>query len=171
MTDSINLENDLEMAKKYVKTDSYPMSINEIISLYEKDKIIVRPLNKEYSKWTIDKKSKLIESVFIGFPLPSFFMTQDEHGIWEVLYGIERLYTIFDFIGILKDQNKIQDSYENFHYLSDDLFYLKNFSRKGWNDFSNQIKLDFKTTKIQLIILMRKINKDEKFELFKRMDG
>lgn len=171
MLDNIQLENNLDLARKDVKTESYSMSIGEIISMYEKDEIVLRPEYQRYFRWTLEQKSKLIESILIGLPLPSFFMAQDVEGRWEVVDGMQRLSTIFDFIGILKDQNKKQDNYQSFDSLADDLFYLKDFANKKWGDFSRRIQLDFKRTKIQLIILMRETNTDAKFELFQRLNS
>jgi uncharacterized protein with ParB-like and HNH nuclease domain len=129
----------------------------------------LRPEYQRYFRWTLEQKSKLIESVLIGLPLPSFFMAQDSEGRWEVVDGMQRLSTIFDFMGVLKD--KQQRNYERFEKLADDLFYLNDFARKRWNDFSKRIQLDFKRTKIQLTILMRETNLDAKFELFQRLNS
>ena len=171
MSEDIILESNLDKARKDVKTDSYQMSVGEIISMYEKDEIILRPEYQRYFRWTPEQKSKLIESILIGLPLPSFFMAQDEEGRWEVVDGMQRLSTIFDFIGILKEENKQQENYERFDKLVDDLFYLKDFANKCWEDFSRRIQLDFKRTKVQLIILLRETNTDAKFELFQRLNS
>ncbi|MDQ6866982.1 MAG: DUF262 domain-containing protein [Pseudomonadota bacterium] len=106
MTEGTPLEGILDTVRKDVKTESYPMSIGELIGMYEKNEIILRPEYQRYFRWTKEQKSKLIESVLIGLPLPSFFMAQDENGNWEVVDGMQRLSTILDFIGVLKQENK-----------------------------------------------------------------
>ena len=171
MPDKQILEKNLDEARKDVKTESYPMSIGELLAMYERDEIVLRPEYQRYFRWTLEQKSKLIESVLIGLPLPSFFMAQDEDGRWEVVDGMQRLSTIFDFIGILKEQNKQQEGYKRFEKLVDDLFYLKDFDNKGWDDFSRRVQLDFKRTKIQIIILLRERNTDAKFELFQSLNS
>ncbi len=171
LDNEVSLEATLDKARKDVKAESYPMSIGEIINMYENDEIVLRPEYQRYFRWTPEQKSKLIESILIGLPLPSFFMAQDDEGRWEVVDGMQRLSTIFDFIDILKEQNKKQDGYKRFCNLVDDLYYLKEFANKGWNDLSRRIQLDFKRTKIQLIILMRETNTDAKFELFQRLNS
>lgn len=141
------------ISRRNVKTESYSMSIGELISMYENDEIILRPEYQKNRHWTLEQKSRLIESILIGLPLPSFFMAQDENGKWEVVDGMQRLSTIFDFVSVLKDENKKQEGYEKFDTLDENLFYLKEFANKSWNDFSRRIKFDFKRTKTQLIIL------------------
>jgi uncharacterized protein with ParB-like and HNH nuclease domain len=139
MSDDQALEESLDIARKDVKTESYPMSVGEIVSMYERDEIVLRPEYQRYFRWTLEQKSKLIESILIGLPLPTFFMAQDEKGRWEVVDGMQRLSTIFDFMGVLKDQNKQQEHYEMFNTLADGLFYLKDFANKGWDNFSRRI--------------------------------
>jgi len=165
------LEEALDKVKKDVKTDSYPMSIGELVSMYENGEIILRPEYQRYFRWTKEQKSKLIESILIGLPLPSFFMAQSEDGEWEVVDGMQRLSTILDFMGELKQENKPPGTYKRFDTLTDDLFYLKEFADKSWKDFSRRIQLDFKRTKVQLTILMRTTNLDAKFELFQRLNS
>ena len=159
------------MVKKDVKTESYPMSIGEIVSMYDRDEIILRPQYQRYFRWTHEQKSKLIESLLIGLPLPSFFVSQTTDGEWEVVDGMQRLSTILDFIGKLKDENKKQEGYERFEKLISDLFYLNQFDGKTWSDFPKRVQLDFKRTKIQLTILMRETSDDSKFELFQRLNS
>jgi len=165
------LEHALDAVKKDVKTDSYPMSIGELVGMYEKGEIVLRPEYQRYFRWTREQKSKLIESILIGLPLPSFFMAQDDSGNWEVVDGMQRLSTILDFMGLLKKENSQDANYVRFDKLTDDLFYLKQFAEKSWGNFSRRIQLDFKRAKIQITILMRTTNLDAKFELFQRLNS
>lgn len=166
-----NLEDILDAARKDVKTKSYPMSIGELIGMYDRNEIILKPEYQRYFRWTNEQKSKLIESILIGLPLPSFFMAQDGNGNWEVVDGMQRLSTVLDFLGLLKDENKSQINYERFERLSSGLFYLDGFGEMSWRDFSRRIQLDFRRTKVQLIILLRETNLDAKFELFQRLNS
>jgi uncharacterized protein with ParB-like and HNH nuclease domain len=162
------LEALLDTKKKDVKTDQYSMSIGEIVGMHERGELILRPEYQRYFRWSDEQKSKLIESILIGLPLPSFFMAQDESGNWEVVDGMQRLSTILDFMGELKGENVTQEGYRRFLSLSDDLFYLDAFGGKRWIDLSRRIQLDFKRTKIQLILLLRETSADAKFELLLR---
>ena len=169
--DDLLLENSIDDARKEVKTDSYPMSIGEISSMYERGEIILRPEYQRYFRWENEQKSKLIESILIGLPLPSVFMSQDHEGNWEVVDGMQRLSTIFDYMGLLSQENTKSEFYERFEHLSDDMFYLPKFVGLSWNELSRRIQLDFKRTKLQLTILLRETNADAKFELFQRLNS
>lgn len=171
MSEAINLETLLDNARQTVKTDSYPMSIGELSGMYERGEIVLRPEYQRYFRWTPEQKSKLIESILIGLPLPSVFVSQDDEGNWEVVDGMQRLSTIFDFLGILKPDLTKNKFYQPFHSLTDELFYLGDFVDKGWKDLGRRIQLDIKRTKIQLTILLRETDLDAKFELFQRLNS
>lgn len=165
------LEEILDAKKREVKTDSYPMSIGEAASMYNNDELILDPKYQRYFRWTDEQKSKLIESILVGLPLPSFFVATGKDGKWEVVDGVQRLSTIFDFMGILRKDGQ-PEGYERFERLSDDFSYLKGgFEGKSWNEFSQCMQLDFKRSKLQFTILMREISDDAKFELFKRLNS
>jgi uncharacterized protein with ParB-like and HNH nuclease domain len=171
MTANDNLEIVLDEARQTVKTDSYPMSIGELAGMYERGEIVLRPEYQRYFRWSSEQKSKLIESILIGLPLPSVFVSQDTNGNWEVVDGMQRLSTIFDFMGILKKDLTDGKFYQPFSELSDELFYLGDFADKTWKDFSRRIQLDVKRTKVQLTILLRETDLDAKFELFQRLNS
>lgn len=158
-----NLENVLDNARQTVKTDSYPMSLGELASMYERGEIILRPEYQRYFRWTSDQKSKLIESILIGLPLPSIFVSQDDNGNWEVVDGMQRLSTIFDFMDILNKKTTNNAFYKKFGEISDELYYLGDFSGKKWKDLGRRIQLDFKRTKIQITILLRETDLEAKF--------
>jgi hypothetical protein len=167
-----DLDSLLDSIKKDVKTDSYPMSIGEIASMYQNDELILKPVYQRYFRWDDEQKSKLIESILIGLPLPSFFVATNEKGIWEVVDGMQRLSTILDFMGMLKKASTSNEYYRRFECLSGDLFYLKKpFEGKKWEDLSRLAQLEFKRSKIQLTILQRTKNEDVKFELFQRLNS
>lgn len=165
------LEVNLDEKRKVIKTDSYAMSIGELVNMYKDGELILRPEYQRYFRWKNEQKSKLIESILIGLPLPTFFMAQDKNGLLEVVDGMQRLSTIFDFIGVLGEEHKSQAGYSVFDELSGGLYYLNEFSGKAWRDFTNRIQIDFKRSKIQIVIMLRETDSDAKFELFQRLNS
>jgi hypothetical protein len=48
--------------------------------------------------WSLDKQSRLIESVLMRIPLPVFYMAEDSEGLLVVVDGLQRLTTLQRFI-------------------------------------------------------------------------
>jgi len=98
------LQEEINEKKKEISTDGYPMSIGELMSLYKEGELDIHPEFQRFFRWSIQQKSKLIESILLGIPIPSIFVSQRQDGIWDVVDGLQRLSTIFEFIGLLRDE-------------------------------------------------------------------
>lgn len=98
------LQEEIDEKSKEIYTDGYPMSIGELISLYKDGELDIRPEFQRFYRWSLLQKSKLIESILLGIPIPSIFVSQRDDGVWDVVDGLQRLATIFEFVGILKDE-------------------------------------------------------------------
>ncbi|HET7862983.1 MAG TPA: DUF262 domain-containing protein, partial [Burkholderiaceae bacterium] len=65
------LSEEIERAQRLVRTDAYQMSVGEIVSMYEDREIIIDPDFQRLFRWNVSQRSKLIESMLLGIPLPS----------------------------------------------------------------------------------------------------
>jgi hypothetical protein len=97
------LVKEIEVAQRLVRTDAYQMSIGEIITMYGNEEIIIDPEFQRLFRWDIGQKSKLIESLLLGIPLPSIFVFEREDGKWELVDGLQRVSTILEFMGALRN--------------------------------------------------------------------
>jgi Protein of unknown function DUF262 len=95
------LSEEIEKAQRLVRTDAYQMSIGEIVSMYESREIVIDPEFQRLFRWDIGQKSKLVESMLLGIPLPSIFVFEKEDGSWELIDGLQRISTILEFMGRL----------------------------------------------------------------------
>lgn len=95
------LAQEIDVAQRLVRTDAYQMSIGEIVTMYGDHELIIDPEFQRLFRWNIGQKSKLIESLLLGIPLPSIFVFEKEDGKWELIDGLQRVSTILEFMGIL----------------------------------------------------------------------
>ena len=101
----MSLDNEISEKRKEIRTDGYPMSIGEWISLYEAKEVDIHPEFQRFFRWSETQKTNLIESILLGIPIPPIFVSQRSNGVWDVVDGLQRLSTIYQFIGRLKDEN------------------------------------------------------------------
>jgi uncharacterized protein with ParB-like and HNH nuclease domain len=93
MTQQDNLLSEVIKSRQEYITDGYSMSIGEIVSNYKEGEIIINPDFQRKFRWSEQLRSRLIESILIGVPLPSIFVYQNDKGKWEVVDGVQRLST------------------------------------------------------------------------------
>lgn len=96
---------DIEDKTKEIRTDSYPMSIGELVGLFRDGKLYIHPAFQRFFRWLPLQKSKFIESFLLGIPIPPIFVSQRANGIWDVIDGVQRISTILEFMGLLRDKD------------------------------------------------------------------
>lgn len=168
------MESNIELLKKQIDelsydiyVDAYPMSLGELSSLYSDGDINLKADYQRVFKWTDIQRTRFIESLLLGLPIPPIFLYQDENALWEVVDGIQRLSTVFEFLGQLKD-SKDKCLPELTLVSAPKLTHLEGLR---FSDLSNDIKRAFKKCKLDLIIISKKSKKDIKLEVFRRLNG
>ena len=96
------LSEEIQLAKRLVHTDAYQMSVGEVINMYVNREMIIDPEFQRLFRWDIGQKSKLIESLLLGIPLPSIFVFERADGTWELIDGLQRISTLLEFMGLLR---------------------------------------------------------------------
>jgi hypothetical protein len=101
----MDLETQILQRSKEISTDAYAMSVGEMISLYKEGELDIHPEFQRFFRWTPGQKSRFVESLLLGIPFPSLFVSQNPHGTWDVIDGLQRLSTILQLTGDLRDVN------------------------------------------------------------------
>ena len=147
------------------------MSVGELISLYESDEIDIHPEFQRFFRWSDTQKSRFIESMLLGIPIPSIFVSQRADGVWDVIDGLQRLSTIFELAGILKN-----DKGGTLRPLAlTKTKYLPSLEGKTWDDskghgIGRDNQLIIKRAKIDVKIILRESSEASKYELFQRLN-
>ena len=170
----MSLQAEIDAKAKEIQTDSYPMSIGELINMYKEEEIEVHPDFQRFFRWSDAQKSKFIESILLGIPIPPIFVAQGEDGVWDVIDGLQRLSTIFEFVGILKEPNgkkKVPSQLQATKF-------LPSLDEKLWeshdneeNSFTREQRINFKRSKLDINIIKKSSDKDAKYELFQRINS
>lgn len=83
---------------------SQPMVIANIVENLKDGVLILEPDVQQISDlWDKQKQSRLIESLIIGIPLPTFYFDAGNDAKWIVVDGLQRLFAIKQFMALEKD--------------------------------------------------------------------
>ena len=86
------------MVRYMADLDSQPKSIQSLYVWYSEGKLSV---NRRYQRklvWTLEEKQRLIESLMKKYPIPAVLLAEQADGGYEIIDGLQRLYTIVSFI-------------------------------------------------------------------------
>jgi hypothetical protein len=169
------LQSEIDLYRREIRTDHYSVSIGEWISLYQQGQIEINPEFHKLFRWSDYQKITLIESILLGIPIPPIFVFQRKDGIWDVVYGLQRLSTIYEFVGILKDEDGKQlppltlQKTEHLPSLAGKIWEDKEHPKGSIKGFTPAQRLLVKRTKINVNILLTDDSK-AKYELFHRLN-
>jgi len=81
-----------------ISIDTKPITMDTVLRRLEQGSIILNPDFQRNEVWTQEKKCRLIESLMLKIPLPMFYVSADENGIFYVVDGLQRLSTLRSFV-------------------------------------------------------------------------
>ena len=171
----MTLQNEIDKERKLIQTDSYPISIGELISMYNDGELNIHPDFQRYIRWSEDRQSKFIESILLGIPIPPIFVSQEKSGVWDVIDGLQRLATILGFVGVLRDEHN--KPIPPTKLVTTKIKYLPALQGKTWKgdneatSFTDAQRLYFKREKLNIQIVKKESDPNIKFELFQRINS
>lgn len=165
---------EIQAARKKVVTDGYEMSLGEIINLYKEQELIIDPVFQRLFRWDDERKTRFIESLILGIPIPPIFVYQHETGVWELIDGLQRISTVLQLTGDLKGDKAAQLG----PLVLNGTRFLPNLNEKRWKEsnldsgdgLGQALQIEIKRARIRVEILKADSDFSAKFELFQRLN-
>lgn len=176
------LRDEIDRAQRSVKTDAYQMSVGEVVTMYKDSELVINPDFQRLFRWEIGQKSKFIESILLGIPLPPIFVFERENSVWELIDGLQRVSTILEFMGLLKDSEtgavkppsvltgttylpSLNNTvWERSHQIAD-------IAENDQIELDKSLQLAIRRARIGVEILKRPSDSNTKYDLFQRLNA
>ncbi len=180
-----SLDEQLGTFRTEIKTDQWSVSIGELFSLYERDKLKINPAFQRFFRWSDTQKTLLIESVLLGFPVPPLFFAQNEDGVLEVVDGVQRLSTLLQLRGVLRQQRADGSSelapplvMHGAQYLTaldglvwDEQAQLRVETELAFDTLTEAQRSDIEFAKLNATIIQRSSSSQSKYDVFRRLNS
>jgi hypothetical protein len=167
------LRDEIENAKRTVATDTVSITVGEVSTMYSSHELNVLPEFQRLFRWTEDRKSNFVESILIGIPIPPAFVYENENGTWELIDGLQRISTILEFMGVLRDPDNNELKRSKLIKTK----YLPSLEGVVWKALSDteasldtSLQLFFRRHRIDFQILKHPSDPKTKFDLFQRLN-
>ncbi len=142
--------------------------------MYSNEEINILPDFQRLHRWSLEKKSNFVESILIGIPIPPIFVFETENGIWELVDGLQRISTILEFMGVLKD---VDNPSQLKRSVLAKTKYLPSLERVAWEAKTNSeitlgksMQLFFRRARLDFEILKHPSDPKTKYDLFQRLN-
>lgn len=167
------LKEEIEEAKRTVNTDTVQITLGEVANMYSSSELNILPEFQRLFRWSDDRKSNFIESILIGIPIPPAFVYENEDGTWELIDGLQRLSTVLEFMGVLRDPDT--GEYRRSKLLGTK--YLPSLEGVVWSDpqdgeraLDRALQLFFRRHRFDFQILKHPSDPKTKYDLFQRLN-
>lgn len=150
------------------------MSVGEVINLYKDGELKIDPVFQRLFRWEDERKTRFIESLLLGIPIPPIFVFQGEKGVWELIDGLQRLSTVLQLSGDLIDA----DGKPVEPLVLNGTAFLPSLDGKRWveseadagDGIGQPLQIEIKRSRIRVEILKFESDATAKYELFQRLN-
>jgi len=166
--DAEKLKKQIETQRNLLNTDRLDVSFGEIMSMYERKEIVIKPAFQRYFRWDEEQRTRFIESLLLGIPIPPISVAEDGSGVWELVDGLQRVSTVLSFFGVLRSEDEGVRSKNNWCLTEGDrVEALEGFN---YETIPNPFRLNIKRATCRVEILRWNTDYDMRFELFNRLN-
>jgi hypothetical protein len=160
----LNLEDEILQQKNSLSTDRLDMSFGEIMSMYQRQEIIIDPEFQRLFRWNNEQKTKFIESIILGIPIPPIFVAEDSDGRWELVDGLQRISSLLSFFG------ELRTSADKNNWTMTEGGLLKSLEGITFSTLPPKYALNIKRSTCRIEIIRWNSNYDMRYELFNRLN-
>lgn len=158
-----SLEESISKGRNTLSADRLDMSFGEIMNMYSADELVIDPDFQRLFRWDIAQRTRFIESLLLGIPIPSIFVAEDKNGRWEIVDGLQRISTILSFFGLLKN------SKENKWVLCDGEI-VEGLDSLNIDNIPTKFLLNIKRSACRIEVIKWDSKYDMRYELFNRLN-
>jgi Protein of unknown function DUF262 len=158
----MSVETDIDERIGEIRFEAIDFSFGELLNLRTNSEIVIDPEYQRLFRWSNEQRSRLIESVLLGLPLPQIFMVENADGVLELIDGLQRVSSVLQFI----DHEALQ--LDELSLSGCDL--VPSLNGTKYSDMELSLKLKVKRSPIRAVIIKRQSKGFIKYEMFKRLN-
>ena len=145
------------------------MTISSLRDRLENDELDLTPeFQRQANLWDDRRKSRLIESILLRIPLPSFYFSENADGVYAVVDGLQRLCSVFHFMDCAQ-LNRITDARLNPLRLTG-LQYLRELGEMTFAEMDRKFQRRVSELEITANIIRANTPSAVKFNVFARLN-
>lgn len=145
-----------------IRTTAVDFSYGELLNLHNDNEIIISPEYQRLFRWSNEQRSRLIESILLGLPIPPIFLIENEDGVLELIDGLQRTSSVLQFM-----DNKAINQPE---LRLEGCDIIKSLNSFKFHDLPTSLRLRIKRTPIRATIINKSGDPIVKYEMFKRLN-
>jgi hypothetical protein len=153
---------DSDLLDREIRTTAVDFSFGELLNLHNDKEIVIRPEYQRLFRWSLEQRSRLIESIVLGLPIPPIFLVEGPSGVLELIDGLQRTSSVLQFL----DHDAIGEA--ELRLVGCDI--LNELNGQTFSDLPLSVRLKIKRSPIRATIINKSGGAFVKYEMFKRLN-
>lgn len=166
--DAKSLQQQLDTQRLKVDVDHYDLTLRELVRMAVEGEMKLAPAYQRKFRWSHYDESRLIESLFLGLPVPSIYVATNKDGTWEVVDGLQRISTLIHFLSEAPQAFKMIGQKEPLRL--EKLEKLAKLNGKTFKELPTSVQISFPRRPLRVTALSDKSDKDVRFDMFDRLN-
>lgn len=162
------LQSELDAQRRQVDVDNFDLTLGELVRMAEAGELIRAPEYQRKFRWNREDESYLIESLFLGLPVPSIYVASNPDGTWEVVDGLQRLSTLIHYLSTSEKMRSDLDVKGALRLT--ELKKLPSFNELTFDELPMPLRLQFTKRSLRVTALSDKSDPEIRFEVFERLN-
>jgi hypothetical protein len=161
-TSHSRIEDIIDQRVGEVRVEGLDLSFGEIISLLSNKEVDLYPDFQRYFRWSDEQRSRLIESILLGLPIPQLFFVETDKGIWELIDGLQRVCSVIQFF----QPELIQQN----HLRLEGCDIIPALNGKTLTDLPLALRLKIKRSPVRTVVIKKQSTTLLRYSMFKRLN-
>jgi hypothetical protein len=157
ISEQLGIRRPLDTKDLPIKITQKGIPLDKLIKRIDHEELILDPeFQRKSGLWTLETKSRFIESLIVEVPVPAFYFDGADDEKWLVIDGVQRLSTVSDY---LKDRFELTA-----------LDYLANLQGKKFSDLERPYQRKIEEYEVFAYILQKGTPQSVKYKIFKNIN-
>lgn len=145
-----------------VRTDAFDLSFGEIVNLHAAKELVIQPEYQRLFRWSMEQRSRLIESILLELPIPQIFVIENADGVLELIDGLQRVSSMIQFMNApVLDLDPLR---------LEGCELVKDLNGKTFEELPLSLRHRLKRASIRAIVIKRQSKSFLRYEMFKRLN-
>jgi hypothetical protein len=148
--------------EREIRSTAVDFSFGELLNLHNDREIVIRPEYQRLFRWSNEQRSRLIESIVLGLPIPPIFLIEGDSGVLELIDGLQRISSVLQFL----DHSAINEP----ELVLAGCEIIPDLNGMVYQDIPLSVRLKVKRSPIRATIINKSGDAFVKYEMFKRLN-
>jgi hypothetical protein len=148
-------ERQIDEKQRTINYDTKEFTVELLVHKFKAGEFTIPRYQREFV-WSDERRSKFIESVILGLPIPFMFTAETNEGVLEIVDGAQRIRTLAEFMENGFRLRKLES--------------LELLNGIAYSDLPAAQQRKFKNRTLRMVVLSGTTSLESKFDIFERIN-